>query len=395
MRRNRDKTWYNRRMGSKKIKQNRGKKTARLGGILTRFVFAAVLAALGFSWPYLLAGRADWIETHYSTAVYQLIRRAISSVTALVPFSIAELVLYALSIGIPVLLLYRMLQLILRKADWKRLVRTIASVLLAGAIVLNIFYITWGFNYFREPLAQRMGLVLLSRPVDELEAFVLNTAEEARETRATLREDERGVFSPAESKSAILEDLPEAYAALAKKYPIFEPDPTCVKRILWSRGLSWQGIAGIYIGLTEEPNINADQPPLLLYQAAAHEMAHQTGIAGENEAEFTAYLACLQSSDPSVRYSGLMNALILAGNALYQSDADRYLAAAETYGEAIWRDLEDYDAYWSAFDGEVRESADKRNDAYLKHNAQESGVRSYGESVDLMLAFYAKYGKNE
>ena len=85
-----------------------------------------------------------------------------------------------------------------------------------------------------------------------------------------------------------------------------------------------------------------------------------------------------------------MNALILAGNALYQSDADRYLAAAETYGEAIWRDLEDYDAYWSAFSGEIRESADKRNDAYLKHNSQQSGIKSYGESVDLMLAFEAK-----
>jgi len=57
--------------------------------------------------------------------------------------------------------------------------------------------------------------------------------------------------------------------------------------------------------------------------------------------------------------------------------------------------LEAYDAYWHMFDGEVRESADKRNDVYLKHNSQPSGILSYGESVDLMLAFTAKYGDLE
>ncbi|MPM17541.1 hypothetical protein SDC9_63937 [bioreactor metagenome] len=162
--------------------------------------------------------------------------------------------------------------------------------------------------------------------------------------------------------------------------------------MLWSNGLSAQGISGIYIGLTAEPNVNVLQPPLLVYQAAAHEMAHQMGIASENEAEFTAYLACENSSDPNVRYSGLIFALIISGNALYKADSERYLEATKTYGDAIWRDLSDYDAYWDSFDEEVQQSADKRNDAYLKHNSQQSGILSYGESVDLLLAYAAKYG---
>ena len=368
------------------------KKTAPLGGTIVRLAIAFLLAILGFSWPRVLAGQSAWVETHYSETIYQGIRRVISAVTSLLPFSLAELVLYALAVGIPALLLLRLIQWLICVSDGKRLLRTVASVLLAGTIVLNLFYITWGFNYFREPLAQRMGLdVSVTRPIEELEAFVWNTAREASELRKTLPENEQGVFAPKESLQTILNQLPEAYAALAKARAEFQPDPTRAKPVLWSRGLSWQGIAGIYIGLTAEPNINADQPPLLLYQAAAHEMAHQTGIASENEAEFTAYLACRYSSDPSVRYSGLMNALILAGNALYEADSARYLNATMAYGNAVWRDLVAYDAYWHAFDGEVRESADKRNDVYLKHNSQQSGILSYGESVDLMLAYAAKY----
>ena len=363
-----------------------------VAGILLRAVFAAGLILLGLNWPRILAGKSAWIEQHYSEGIYVPIRRAISAITSLVPFSLAEWLLYFLVVGIFALLLVRLIQLFLRKIKFSRLVRMLASILLAGGIVLNLFYATWGFNYFREPLAKRMELSMQTRSVDELEAFVLKTAAEARTLRETLHEDSNGVFAPEESKGELFGNLTQAFVSLNKAIPVIPSDPTRAKQIFWSRGLSWQGISGIYIGLTAEPNVNADQPPLLLYQAAAHEMAHQTGIASENEAELTGYLACLYSSDPNIRYSGLVYALIAAGNALYSADSARYLAATETYGDAIWRDFSAHNAYWSAFSGEVRQSADRRNDAYLKHNSQPSGIKSYGEAVDLLLAYDAKFG---
>jgi hypothetical protein len=64
----------------------------------------------------------------------------------------------------------------------------------------------------------------------------------------------------------------------------------------------------------------------------------------------------------------------------------------QAYGDAIWRDFTAYNAYWNAFSGEVRQSADRRNDAYLKHNSQQSGIKSYGEAVDLLLAYDEKFG---
>lgn len=373
-------------------KESHEKRPVRWSGIVWRLGLAGALLLLGLSWPGLLANRSAWVEQYYSESIYQAIRRAISAATSLVPFSIAEFLFYLLVIGIPALLLLRAVQAILRRISWRKLLQTVASVLLAGAIVLNLFYVTWGVNYFREPLSVRMGLDMHQRTVDELESFVVKTAKEANALRATLHEDGNGVFAPEESTGEIFEHLSSAYAALSKSEPVFAPDPTRAKQIFWSRGLSWQGISGIFIGLTAEPNVNVDQPPLLRYQAAAHEMAHQTGIASENEAEFTAYLACLHSSDPNVRYSGLVNALITAGNALFDADSERYLLATETYGDAIWRDFSAYNAYWDQFDGEVMQSADRRNDAYLKHNSQPSGILSYGESVDLLLAYSARNG---
>jgi len=374
-----------------KLKETKNN-NAGFPAILARFLTAVALIFLGLSWPRLLAGQSAWIEQHYSEGVYQPIRRAISAVTSLVPFSIAEFLLYFLVVGVAALLVIRLVQLILRKIRFSCLLGSVASILLTAGIILNLFYATWGFNYFREPLAQRMELSVSARSVDELEAFVLQTAAEARALRETLLEDENGVFLPEESKGKLFLKLSDAYATLHDEISVIPSDPTRAKQIFWSTGLSWQGISGIYIGLTAEPNVNADQPPLLLYQAAAHEMAHQTGIASENEAELVGYLACLHSSDPVIRYSGLVYALIVAGNALFDADSARYLAATDTYGDAIWRDLSAYNAYWKSFSGEFRESADRRNDAYLKHNSQPSGIKSYGEAVDLLLAYDAKYG---
>ena len=51
------------------------------------------------------------------------------------------------------------------------------------------------------------------------------------------------------------------------------------------------------------------------------------------------------------------------------------------------RDLRGYNEYWDRYDGQVEAAVDQLNDGYLKHNQQESGVKSYGMMVDLLLAW--------
>ena len=109
----------------------------RWSGIVWRLGLAGALLLLGLSWPNLLANRNAWVEQYYSESIYQTIRRAISAVTSLVPFSVAEWLFYALTVGIPLLLLIRTGQMIFRRISWRRLLQTVASILLAGAIVIS------------------------------------------------------------------------------------------------------------------------------------------------------------------------------------------------------------------------------------------------------------------
>ena len=118
-------------------------------------------------------------------------------------------------------------------------------------------------------------------------------------------------------------------------------------------------------------------------------MAHQLGIASEDAAEFAGILACLASDRPEIVYSGLMGALLRCGNALSETKPDSYRAIRAGYSTAMRRDLDAYNAYWKRYDGPAETAASAANDRYLKHNAQQSGIKSYGESVDLLLAYHA------
>lgn len=347
-----------------------------------------LLIPLGLCYPRICEGRAELIEHYYCSSVYPVIKDALSVMTTLVPISIAELILYALLLGVAIELTGTLIAWFFRRVNGKRMLSVLCNVGILVGVLLNLFYFTWGFNYFRQPLSVRMGLPVKARSVTELAVLTDRLAAEANRLRVSAPEDASGVVTFTTDLQTTLNDLPVAYERLSASSSLFSVRTTRAKRVLYSEGLSWAGIAGIYIGLTAEPNVNVAQPMILIPQGAAHEMAHQMGIASEDEAEFVGYLACLASDDSAVRYSGVMNALIHCQNALHDADADAAEAILKTYSDAVRRDLVAYDAYWDMYEGPVEDAVDKTNDAYLKHNAQESGIQSYGEVVDLLLAHY-------
>ncbi len=348
-----------------------------------------LLIPLGLFWPAILAGKSAWVERVYSQGVYPYIKYAIQSVTRHVRFSIAECILCALCLGIAIWLLSCIVRLLSKRLRLWGFLSALLSWCIVGGVLLNAFCLTWGFNYFRIPLKTRMGQDTSENSEEALYELTAWLAENAAALRDTaVIEDAQGVFTLQNGRDAVIDALPAAYGALSRREPIFAGTVSRAKSVMYSEGLSWAGISGIYIGLTAEPNINVSQPDLLLPHAAAHEMAHQLGIASEDEAEFAAFLACLCSEQADVRYAGLMQALIVCGNALYDVSPTRHKELVETYSDGMLRDLRNYNAYWARYEGPVEEAATQTNDHYLKHNAQPSGVESYGECVDLLLAYF-------
>jgi hypothetical protein len=154
--------------------------------------------------------------------------------------------------------------------------------------------------------------------------------------------------------------------------------------VLLSTGMSYLGITGIYLPFTAEANVNVIVPDSQLPFTACHELAHQGGIAPEDEANFLAYAACVRHPDVDFRYSGAFNAALYALGALSQVDAGRAREQAR-WSPAVRRDIKALQEWNERYQGPAEEAPRAVNDAYLKTQGVGEGVRSYGRMVDLLV----------
>lgn len=343
----------------------------------------------------LAAGKYPLItEEVYSTPLYPWISRGIGYVSSFAQgISLAECIVYCLAAIIAITLITSLYRLVMGRMRAAKFLSIIAGFAVAASVLFSMFYVTWGFNYSRPSLYTRMGLNIVERPVEELNAVCARLAIRASELREQLKEDENGVFCLEGTARQEFAKIPSAYKLLGEAEPLFGGRVYAAKGVMSSKAMSYGGISGIYIPFTAEANVNIDQPPLLLASSAAHETAHFLGIAREDEANFVSYLACSYSIDPGVRYSGTMLALIHCANQLYAGNKEMYAnLVTRYYSEGMMRDIRHYNLYWDKFEGPVQETVNSVNDNYLKFNQQENGVKSYGMMVDLILAYYDKTG---
>jgi hypothetical protein len=296
----------------------------------------------------------------------------------------AEMLLYALVAAGIVLVVWAVVLCFKRK--WKLVLWALLTLCVIASALFVRFYVAWGFNYFRIPIANRMGLDVQRRAPQELADLCVSLAVQASQMREQLKEYEDGSVNRG-TVDEMFAAIPPAFDALRLKYPFLNRMVAQPKKVMASEGMCYAGISGMFMPYTFECNVNTYQPSLLLPITAAHEAVHQTGIAREDEANFVGYLACMADKNVNLRYSATMLALINSGNALNSISPQAYKELqTQFYSEAVKRDLDHYRVFWAQYEGPVQESVTRSNDKYLKSNGQSDGVLSYGRMVDLLLA---------
>ena len=178
--------------------------------------------------------------------------------------------------------------------------------------------------------------------------------------------------------------LGELYSPLGTYYP--RPKPVLFSRQI----LSPLQIAGIFSPFTIEALYNADMPDSQIPFTALHELSHLSGFMREDEANFIAFLACRESNDYDLLYSGYINALSYLLNAY---DGDDFIDLIHTIPEQVRVEFAYRWSYWNSFlekpaGAAVAAVSNAVNDAYLKSQGQQDGVKSYGRVVDLLIADY-------
>lgn len=337
----------------------------------------------------------QFVETVYSRSIFFHVNSVLSSATGLLPFSLAEFLLYIFVLSVAVYVIFSVIHAIKAgRAWWQAVLRRTAVLLSAASLLYALFIGLWGFNYARMPLSKTLNLDASLSSVNELYSVCGTLISRANTLRESVPENNDGVFCPKGSKAEIMRSINGYYSKAADTAGLdfLGGSFGSIKPVLCSRGLSWSHISGIYFPYTGEANVNTDAPMLLFAASCLHEAAHQRGFAREDEANFLAFYISSFSGDVSIEYSGTMLALINSMNALYNTDPNLYYELRQNYSYAIERDLADRGRYWAEYEGSISEAAREVNNTFLKANMQHDGVQSYGRMVDLIIALWRSGG---
>lgn len=349
---------------------------------------AALPAAVAVVLYVVLPLFPAFTETVVTGGLFRLLSIPFGWLVQWIPFSLTELLVV---VGIPagvVLLIVAIVRLIRaphKRAFLYRLLRPIAWVL---SVLLLLYMLLHGVNFYRLPAAEKMGLTVREHSTAELAALCEYFAAEAAAARAELGENADGTVRLTTKPTALLSVAGDGYAALDDAYPFLWGATNRVKPVVLSHAWSYTGVTGMYFPMLAEANVNVDQPAWCVPFTAAHELAHTRGFAREDECNFFAYLACAAHPSADYRYSGYYMAYIYSINALNRRDSDRAVEIASTVDAGFRRDLNAQNDYWDAFDGPVQEMSNAVNDGFISSQGVPDGTYSYGRCVDLLLAYH-------
>jgi hypothetical protein len=335
------------------------------------------------------------VENLYSNGTYKLISQIGSSVTGIVPFSIAEFMVFFTIAFIISKSAEIVKGIVTQRIKFTQFIlKSLKNILVFLSFIYFIFVFIWGLNYHRMPFSKIIGLNIRPASTKELEKLCDNLIRRANILRDLVNEDHKGVMKIEGGYSTVFDRAYLGYKNVSQIFPELGGIYGKPKAVLLSRAMSYAGISGIYFPFTFEANVNIEIPDSMLPATTSHEMAHQRGIAREDEANYIAYITCNMHPDPDFKYSGTLLALIHSMNALFKTDRNKYYALKSKFSEGVDRDLAYINKFWQSYEGPIEDASTSLNNTYLKANDQEAGVHSYGRMVDLLIAEYRLKKKN-
>ncbi len=257
------------------------------------------------------------------------------------------------------------------------------------ATILAFFYLLWGFNYYRPSMSDALKLSDI-KPDSTIifDEFVKITK---------IVQKERLSFSKDSMLNLIIDPLSlenQIRNLENKLLPTLNiPTPGRIRvRVLKPKGaLLIFSTAGIYIPFAMEGHIDAGLHPIVWPFTLAHEMAHGYGITDEGECNFIAMLACIQTTDPLLRYSAILEYWRYLYRRVESCDAQITFDIKEQLDCRVITDLDNIRQYVDRYSDLFPNFSDTLYDSYLKLHGIEDGVNNYSDFIQLIINYRSRY----
>ena len=324
----------------------------------------------------------EFVERFYSNGFYPILSEVSRRIFGWFSFSVGDLAYFIVGF----FLLKWIISIFKKSKKWK------ASALELG-IGLSIFYflfhLLWAFNYYREPLFDKMNIEKEYSNADLLR-FTKEMIQQTNAIQIAITNNPNDKVVANLTQEEVFNKSTIGYQNLSKRHAIFTYENPSIKKSLISLPLSYMGFSGYLNPFTNEAQVNDRVPMINFPFTVCHEMAHQIGYASESEANFVGFLAVTQNENLHFKYAGYSTALryCLRNWEVRNPTLGKQLLAEINPG--VLQNFEDAQIHWQQYETFVEDGFKIFYDNFLKANQQKDGLESYSKFLNLLV----NYSKN-
>ncbi len=326
-----------------------------------------------------ISRRPEWVEKYYSEGVYPIISNFLRRIIGWIPFSVGDVLYFLLLIGF---LRFIWLLIQTRMAPFREHLYRLGAFL---SLLLLAFHVLWGFNYYRIPLKERLGIESLEYTQKALIEATQQHIETLNSIHHVLVQNDSVAVEIPYKRREMYRMSSTTYKHLTHDSLDFRFRRKSVKNSLLSTPLSYMGFSGYLNPFTGESQVNKRIPKTIFPFTTCHELAHQLGYASEGETNYIGYLACAENVDMYFRFSGELAAVRHLLYNLAQYDKELYKTHYNQLNIGIRKNIQNNHDFWDSYHTPLEPFFKKFYDAYLRANRQEEGIHSYNEMVGYLV----------
>lgn len=333
---------------------------------------------------WLLGFQPSIIEKLYSRGLFLAIRWAIDYLLAWFPLPL----LYLFLTGLVVAIFQRIWKWVKHPMAFRaRLLSAVMSCLAFVGGVVFLFLFMWGFNYGRIPVEQQLGLEPKPLTLQQLKEELRIETEYIAQLRAAIP----GISDFAFSENLLPENL-EAQLRKNLKIKLQQYHFPTVGRVrafyLYPKGIFLRfSSAGLYFPWTGEGQVDAGLHALQIPYVMAHEMAHGYGFGDEGTCTFWGYLACANSDNPIIAYTGHLGYWRELAADFRHAAPDQYADFRKSLPLGIQNDLDAINKNLLEYPDFLPRLRYVTYDAYLKTQGIKEGMLNYDRVTMLVHAW--------
>ena len=345
-----------------------------------------ILALLTIGVNSFIPYGSSFIEDYYSNGIFLWVRRIHDYTLGRLPFPQVYLLFIVMIISF--LVYFKRYK---ERRDRYPFVLKGISILFSDlltffSIVIILFYWLWAFNYKRVPFEKKNNL----QKTEITEEWLFDELKTIHDSLVTLYNYRSLVYDHKkieyQIRTSLSDILPKLGYDVSGKARVRQLNPKGLL-LVWST-------AGVYLPFVSEGHIDNGLPSLTKPFTLAHEMSHGYGIASESTCNFTALMACINSSDPNIRYSGWLGYFRYILSAARRTNSDRYKEFYENeFNQNVIDDLNLIYEQLQKYPDILPKLRYFIYDSYLKSHGVKEGMISYSRVVHLASAWSEKYGK--